>query len=239
MTKLWGITATGTDVGKTGLAAALLLWGHQQGLRVAYHKPVQCGLAPLPGGQGKGGDADFIAAKLNLPVTYLTSVSLKLAASPHLAAESQHQKLNAGLLAADSLNLASSHDLTLVEGAGGPAVPFSRQGWGLLDLPLPSIRWILACSPGLGTLHHSRATVAYMQSQGAEIAGFFFCHTEAEISDLAEDNRATLEDLLAVPCLGELPYLATWNQAGALSPSHRQTWCRAMHHGAQHLMRLA
>ena len=50
------ITGTGTDVGKTALSLALLLWAGARGLRTAYCKPVQCGGFPLGDPPVMGGD---------------------------------------------------------------------------------------------------------------------------------------------------------------------------------------
>ncbi len=238
MTTILGVTGTGTGIGKTALSGALLLSAQHRGLRTAYHKPVQCGASPLPDGHKEGGDADGLAAKLGNPFTFHNSISLKMAASPHLAAEKEGIRLNADSLLQATLALAANHDCVILEGAGGAAVPFSRQGWGVLRIAPKQTQWIVAAAPGLGTLHHTIATVAWMRDQGAKVAGFALVHTESADSALSQDNRDTLMDLLDLPCLAELPFLPAWNEPGALSEGERRLWRQALDAGAKRLWRV-
>jgi len=231
MNTLIGVTGTGTEVGKTALAAACLIWGQKKGFKTAYHKPVQCGLSPLPDGLGQGGDADWIQAKLGLTLAYRTSVVLAMPASPHLAAEKEGLSLHPFSLAADTLSLVRDYDFTVVEGAGGAAVPFGRDGWGILDLPLPNLAWVVACRPGLGTVHQTRTTLDWMAQRGARIAGFAFCRTDAQPSELEDDNRKVLQDLTGLPCLGILPHSLHWSGSHSLPESERQMWFEAMDAG--------
>ena len=81
------ITGTGTDVGKTALSLALLLWARARGLRTAYCKPVQCGDFLYGEPPVKGGDADWIGSLAGGGTEAHVTYRLRLAASPHLAAE--------------------------------------------------------------------------------------------------------------------------------------------------------
>lgn len=237
MTTFLGVTGTGTGIGKTALSGALLLSAHARGWRTAYHKPVQCGASPLPHGRSEGGDADWLAEKLRLPLTFRTTLSLKMAASPHLAAEKERTRLHADALLQATLALGATHDCVIVEGAGGAAVPFSRQGWGVLRIAPKQTQWIVAASPGLGTLHHTLTTVAFLRAEGAKVAGFAFVQNEGASSALSQDNRDTLVDLLDLPCLAELPYLPAWNEPGALQEDDCRQWRQALEAGAKRLWR--
>lgn len=240
MATLIGITGTGTGIGKTALSAATLLYGLQAGKRVAYCKAVQCGLSPLPSGRKTGGDADLLALKIPGPVTYAVPTCLQMPASPHLAAEAEGKRLSVSELTQAIADLAAHHDWVVIEGAGGAAVPFTRQGFCLPQLALP-IQWLVAAAPGLGTLHHTRTTVAWLQHVQAKIAGIVFCETQTErgsndIAPLAEiesmkiceDNKRTLEDLTDTPCLGTLPYLESWLDNKPLSPAECRLWLTAI-----------
>jgi dethiobiotin synthetase len=94
-------------------------------------------------------------------------------------------------------------------------------------LGLP-IHWIVAASPDLGTLHHTRATVEFMQARRAKVAGFVFCHPQSHRSDLADDNRETLASLLDLPCLGELPFAESWMTPAGLNPKDAQRWIQSL-----------
>jgi dethiobiotin synthetase len=238
------ITGTGTDVGKTALSLAVLFWARKRGLSVAYHKPVQCGTFRFGEPPVEGGDADWIramaagtpanqtpagrtgsgrtgsgpdgsAAGIPSDVTY----RLRLAASPHLAAEREGVAIDLGRIRRDIESLADWHDLVIVEGAGGPAVPVDRKGATLGDLAaemgLPAL---IASAPGLGTLHHTLSTLAYLKSIGAPAAGFAVCHREAQVPELTRDNIETLTFLTGLPFFGELAYSGKLSRSETLAP---------------------
>jgi dethiobiotin synthetase len=227
------ITGTGTDVGKTALSLAVLFRARKRGLSAAYHKPVQCGTFRFGDPPVEGGDADWIRsmfagipanpspAGIHSDVTY----RLRLAASPHLAAEREGVAIDLGRIRRDIESLADWHDLVIVEGAGGPAVPVDRKGATLGDLAaemgLPAL---IACAPGLGTLHHTLSTLAYMKSIGAPVAGFAVCHREAQVPELTRDNIETLSSLTGLPFFGELAYSGNLSRSETLAPDEADLW---------------
>jgi dethiobiotin synthetase len=228
-----GITGTGTGIGKTALSAALVLWARSRGLVTGYCKPVQCGLSRLPGQAQLGGDAELIQHQIQHlpsqmgPLPVHTLVSLKMAASPHLAANSEGKTLKAQTLSQAIQSAAHRVDLLIIEGAGGAAVPFHSQGWSVVELALP-ITWVVAASPELGTLHHTRSTIEFMLARKAKVAGFVFCHQANDSSDLVENNRETLESLVDLPCLAQLPFAQSWNAPTGLKPKDAQDWIQAI-----------
>ena len=206
MGRILFITGTGTDVGKTALSLAALLWARGKGLRAAYLKPVQCGTFAFGEPAAHGGDADWIRA-LSGGMPAAVTCALRMAASPHLAAEREGRVLDPGALARDARAKAADCELLILEGSGGAAVPLNRAGSTVAevakDLGAPAL---IACAPGLGTLHHTLATVAYLRGLQAPIAGFAFCEREAMVSELAADNAATLRALTTLPYFGMLPF---------------------------------
>ena len=189
MGKTLFITGTGTDVGKTALSLALVLWARRRGLGTAYFKPVQCGDFPFGEPAVRGGDAEWIRALAGTEVSTQEAYRFRLAASPHLAAEREGARIERSMLSARARALSADSDLLVVEGAGGAAVPLDREGATLAawaaDLGIPAL---IACAPGLGTLHHTLTTVAYLRGLGAPIAGFAFCHRDAEDGEDGEDG---------------------------------------------------
>jgi dethiobiotin synthetase len=60
--------------------------------------------------------------------------------------------------------LNDSHDLVLVEGAGGLLVPYDQDGWTLHELGLElEADFLLVTSPGLGTINHTALTVQLLE----------------------------------------------------------------------------
>ncbi len=225
MGRILFITGTGTDVGKTALSLAVLLWAKRRGLDAAYLKPVQCGRFTFGTPPRDGGDADWIGALSGGMPAYVTC-ALPLAASPHLAAEREGIPIDTARLRREAETHAAARDLLILEGAGGAAVPLDRMGSTLAglarDLGAPAL---IACAPGLGTLHHTSATVAWLRQAGVALAGFSFCRRAPETEPLEEDNRRTLEDLLGLPFFGSLPFSAALSQGKALTFAEANALC--------------
>ena len=207
MGKILFITGTGTDVGKTGLCLAALLWARARGLRTAYHKPVQCGTSPFGVPPREGGDADWMSWMAGGAPTAHVTYALRMAASPHLAAEREGAEISLAVIRDDLRGLSRSHDLVLCEGAGGAAVPLDRQGATLALIAAEAgAPALIAAAPGLGTLHHTLSTLAWLRQAGVPIAGFAFCHRAVVHDPLAADNRRTISELARIPCFGEMPF---------------------------------
>lgn len=225
MGRILFITGTGTDIGKTALSLAVMLWARQKGLDAAYLKPVQCGTYPFGDPPREGGDADWIRALSGGMPAYVTC-ALRLAASPHLAAEREGIAIEPSALLREAETLAARRDLLILEGAGGAAVPLDRRGSTLAglarDLGAPAL---IACAPGLGTLHHTLATAAWLRQAGTGLAGFAFCRRGAEADPLEEDNRRTLGELSGLPYFGTLPFAAALSLGRPLDPEAAAALC--------------
>jgi dethiobiotin synthetase len=219
MGRILFVTGTGTDVGKTGLSLAILLWARDRGLDAAYLKPVQCGTYPFGEPPVEGGDADWIRTLSGGRPAYVTC-ALRMPASPHLAAEREGIAIDPASLRRDAEAKAAGRDILVLEGAGGAAVPLDRGGSTLAglarDLNAPAL---IACAPGLGTLHHTLASAAWLKQAGVAIAGFAICRRLPGDDPLEEDNRRTLKELLGFPCFGAVPFAPALGHGRALGPA--------------------
>ena len=199
------VTGTGTDIGKSSLSLAVLLWARARGLSAGYLKPVQCGSrGPSP----DFGDADWIRAACPEVEEAAAVYTFPDAVSPHLAAERAGAWIDAEWIGEQVAVAARRVDLLVVEGAGGAAVPLNREGLSLADVAA-SGGWpcLVAALPGLGTLHHTLTATHFLSARGATVAGFAFVQSSPEASPLARDNAATLEALLKVPFFGAVPHV--------------------------------
>ncbi len=201
------ITGTGTDVGKSALALAILIWARGRGSRTVYCKPVQCGESTSGSSPIPRGDAEWIRDVLPFPVATHVTYKFRSAVSPHLAAEREGISIDPERIRRDLDSLAQANDLVVVEGAGGAAAPLDRRGGSLGalmgELGIPCL---LACAPGLGTLHHTLATVAYLDRLASPIAGFAFCQREKKVPGIFPDNLRTLTELTSHTCFGAVPF---------------------------------
>ena len=205
------VTGTGTEVGKTVVAAVLARTAAARGERVAVFKPAVSGLeeggepdhALLRRASGSEQTDDEIA-----PYRYGPPVS------PHLGAELAGERIEPARLLAAARRAAERADVLVVEGVGGLLVPLTL-GYLVRDfareLRLPVV---IAAPPGLGTINHTLLTIEAVRAVGLEVAAAVLTPWPAEPGELERSNRETIERLGAahvetLPCL-DLTDQASW-----------------------------
>lgn len=201
------VTGTDTGVGKTRVAAALLCAARQAGLGTAAMKPVASGCLETVDGL-RNEDALALAAQCTESLVYeqINPVALRPAIAPHVAAAREGRRVTVqrleGLAQAVLMRRA---DLTVIEGAGGWAVPLNERELfpelvQALQLPV-----VLVVGVRLGCISHALLTARAIHADGLPIAGWVASHVDPDM-DEAEATVATLRDHLPGPCLGVLPH---------------------------------
>jgi dethiobiotin synthetase len=156
------VTGTDTGVGKTIATAALAAAATEAGLRVAVVKPGQTGIAT-----DEESDADAVT-RLAAPATVRTLAAYPDPLAPLTAARVAGL---APLVLADVLagveELATAHELVLVEGAGGVLVSMGDGGWTIADLAIAlGAPAVVVARAGLGTLNHTALTLEALERRG-------------------------------------------------------------------------
>ncbi|KUN96835.1 dethiobiotin synthase [Streptomyces caeruleatus] len=204
------ITGTGTEVGKTVTTAAVAAAAVAAGRSVAVLKAAQTGVAP-----DERGDAAEVA-RLAGAVTTAEVARYPEPLAPATAAR------RAGLppvrphqIAEAAAELATEHDLVLVEGAGGLLVRFDDAGSTLADAAeLMAAPVLVVASAGLGTLNTTELSARELRRRHLDLLGVVI-GSWPETPDLASRcNVADLPDVAAAPLLGAVPA-----GAGALAPA--------------------
>ena len=180
------VTGTGTGVGKTVFAAALV-----QALDGEYWKPVQAGLdGPT--------DTETVQALSGLPFDrfHLEAYRLRAPAAPLHAAFIDGVEIDVGALTPP----ATSRPL-VIEGAGGLLVPLT-QNTLMIDL---FQRWnlpvILVANTALGTINHTLLSIEALRDRGIPIHGVVFT------GDQNERTQETICEFGRVRALGRLPQM--------------------------------
>ncbi|MDE3719982.1 dethiobiotin synthase [Nocardiopsis sp. N85] len=192
------VTGTGTGVGKTMVTAAVAAAFDG---RVAVVKPAQTGV-----GETEAGDVETIAAL----VPTVTSVELARYPDPlapaTAAARSGLPEVRAEKVADAARSLENTHDLVLVEGAGGLLVRLNGEGQTLADVAvLLRAPVLVVARAGLGTLNEVALTAEALNGRGLLSAGVII-GSWPDAPDLA--MRCNLEDLPGMgagPVVGALP----------------------------------
>ncbi|MFC7448888.1 dethiobiotin synthase [Rhodococcus daqingensis] len=195
------ISGTSTDVGKTVVTAALASVALSAGRTVAVCKPAQTGV-----GAGEPGDL--------AEVQRLSGVGevVELARYPEpLAPDTAARRAGLPALELDDVLVAvraldSSHDLTLVEGAGGVLVRLGARGFTIVDVARTlGAPVLVVAAAGLGTLNHSALTVRALESAGVPCAGLVIGSWPSEPDLASRCNLEELAEVTGVPLLGSVP----------------------------------
>lgn len=213
------IAGTDTGIGKTHASCALLHALRQSGLRACGMKPVASGSEATPQGL-RNDDALALQAASGLPMPpyeRVNPLALSEPLSPHLAAAHAGVEISLAPLQAAYRQLREDYPRVVVEGVGGWLVPLA-DGLSAADI---ARQWhlpvILVVGLKLGCLNHAQLSVRAIQADGCRLLGWIGNRIDPQMA-AAEENIATLEALLPVPCLGILPHgLAPEAAAGALT----------------------
>lgn len=208
MSKGLFITGTDTGVGKTLVACALAAGLKNAGYKVGVLKPAETGCERS---DGKLMPQDALGLKeasgCEVPLETICPYPLCEPLAPSVAAERQGLRIDIDRLHSLYEEIASAHDLVIVEGAGGLLVPILPSYTyadlaRVLKLPL-----IVVAANRLGVINHLLLTLEHAACRGLRVLGYVLTQVGPELSLAAETNREVLESLTAVPCLAELPYL--------------------------------
>lgn len=186
------VTGTGTEVGKTVVAAAIARTLAGEGKRVAVFKPAVTGLeeegetdhALLRRASGSRQSDEEIA-----PYRY------RPPASPHLAAAMAGEEIDPGRLRRAAAAAAAGAEAIVCEGVGGFLVPLSptylvRDLAADLGFPL-----VVVAAPGLGTINHTLLTIESARTAGLEVAAVVLNPWPEEPGEIERSNRETIGSL--------------------------------------------
>lgn len=169
MAKSFFVTASGTDVGKTYVTAALIRGLRQRGLRIDAIKPVLSGFDPS---KIESSDTAILAAALGRELSpemiqLMTPWRYRAALSPDMAAAQEGQAIPVDQVIAYARGaaIASTADVFFGEGAGGVLVPLDARRM-IRDL-IVALNWpvILVGGTYLGTISHTLTALEALQGR--------------------------------------------------------------------------
>ena len=205
------VTGTGTEVGKTVVAAALAHTLAGDGLEVAVFKPCVTGLEEagesdhelLRRAAGSAqSDAEIVPYRYDPPV------------SPHLGAALAGEEIDPARLREVAAAAAAGAQAIVCEGVGGLLVPLTEE-YLVRDLAVDlGYPLAIAAAPGLGTINHSLLTIEAARAVGLEVAAVVLTPWPGEPSEIERSNRETIAargdvEILTLPRL-DLTAPASW-----------------------------
>lgn len=193
------VTGTGTGVGKSVVAAAIVAALTADGKKVAAFKPAVSGLdEPTPGWPM---DHELLAQATGWQSPdAVTPHTFGPAVSPHLAAQEAGVAIELEHLLDAFTHAANQADVIVAEGVGGLMVPLAD------DPPLDVLDFakaialpvVVATHPGLGTISDTRLTVDRLQAEGLGVAAVVISGWPKTPNAMERSNLDTLARLAGV-----------------------------------------
>jgi dethiobiotin synthetase len=198
------VTGTGTQVGKSVVAAAVCAAIAGRGERVAAFKPAVTGLDEPAGDWPPDHELLAGAASAGQLPADVAPRRYGPALSPHFAAELAGETIEPAQLVEAARTAGERSDALVCEGVGGLLVPITP-GYLVRDLAVElALPVVVAAGTGLGTINHTLLTVEAARAAGLSVAAVVMTPWPAEPAPLQASNRATVELLGGVP-VGGLP----------------------------------
>lgn len=182
------ITGIGTNVGKTVVSAILT-----EALQADYWKPIQSGTI-------EGKDSETVTSLISNsktvihPETYL----LKQPLSPHFAA-----KLDGVTIEMEKLQLPTTCNHLIIEGAGGLLVPINKNEYVIDVAKKIDCEIVLVISSYLGCINHTLLSIEYLKSNNFKIYALVFN------GDFDLEVKQSILDYTLNPIIIDIPTLNT------------------------------
>ena len=197
------VTGTDTGIGKTHVSVQLLRGLAARGVRASGFKPVASGCMRDATGALRSEDALALRAASAVPLPdYASSnpCALEQPLSPHLAARLDGTEVKLGPLLAAYDALVAAHEVVVVEGVGGWAVPLSPR---LMQADLAralGVPILLVVGVRLGCINHALLTTRAIAADGCRLLGWVANTIDVTLAQ-ADAAIATIGEAIGEPSM--------------------------------------
>jgi dethiobiotin synthetase len=194
------ITATDTGIGKTFVTCGIATALRKSGIDVGVMKPICTGPRDDP-------RLLIRAARTDDPLDLVNPFWLRRPLAPLVASRLEGVKISIERILDSYDKLGRRHNLVLVEGIGGIAVPIKKNFYVFDLIRLMNLETIIVTRPTLGTINHTVLTLREAQRQQIAIKGIVMNYHSNFKKRAAElTNAQAIEELTHVPVLCEIPF---------------------------------
>jgi dethiobiotin synthetase len=205
------ITGTGTEVGKTYVAALIARQLSAQGKSVGVYKPVASGCQQQDG-QLVSEDAVQLWQAAGRPGRLVDVCPQNFAAplAPHLAARAEGQQVDSRLLRSGLEAWHGRCDIVLVEGAGGLMSPLADDTYNATLAAEFGYPLVVVAANRLGVINQVLQTVitASTVCKNLVLAGVVLNHLRRDSDISCATNRQEIERHCAPPVLSDVGWQA-------------------------------
>ena len=180
------VTGIGTEIGKT-LASAILV----EALEADYWKPVQAGELEYTDSQKVKELISNTESKF-----HSESFRLKLAMSPHAAAQNESITINTS-----DCQIPKTDKPLIIEGAGGLLVPLNDEECIIDLIKKLKVEVILVSQHYLGSINHTLLSIEALKNRKIPIKGILFNGDENKDTENIILSKSGLNNLGRIPTL--------------------------------------
>jgi dethiobiotin synthetase len=215
------ITATGTGVGETFVAASLIRHLRQFGHQVDAIKPITCGYEPS---QAATSDPGILLAALGRPfspeeVERISPWRFRSAIAPDLAAKQEGRTIEVDRVIGYCQHaIENRREVLLVEGVGGVMVPLDESRTILDVMMALRLPLLLVTGSYAGAISHTLTAIDSLFRRDMNVLATIVCETPG--SPLPLDDVVATIGRFTEPVLG-VPQLSQDGDPGATSPLGR------------------
>ncbi|MCF2943003.1 dethiobiotin synthase [Paenibacillus tarimensis] len=203
------VAGTDTGVGKTLVTAALAAALREEGRNIGVWKPVQSGV--LIGSGASDAERLLQGSGVEERPEAVASFTFEEPLTPVLAAERAGVDLSMDDLLVPGIRLAERYGGgLLVEGAGGVAVPLTKDALVIDLIVRLGLPVLIAARSGLGTINHTLLTAEALRARGIPVVGAVLNDGAAGMpadDPSVSSNAAMIEKYGGIKVLGRLPRL--------------------------------
>ena len=199
------VTGTSTGVGKTLVSCLLLRHLQLTGVNACALKPISCG-------DRGDGLALYALQRNSLSLEQINPVHFSNSLSPWMASRLENRRLHLAGIAGQILSIASSFQITVVEGVGGLLTPLNQTHSNLTLIQRLDCPCILVSANELGAINQCRMGFLALQSAGLKEIKVVLSQRDA-VDQSGVSNQAALCSLLGTVQISSIPniYLNTLN----------------------------
>jgi len=206
------VTGTDTGVGKTFIACGLARVLADRGLRVGVMKPVETGCA-LRGDALEPSDALqlLMAARSTQDLQSACPYCFAEPLAPDVAARRVGEQIDPAVIHDRFRLVMASHDVTVVEGAGGLLAPIWER-YTMADLASDlGVPLLVVAASRLGAVNHTLLTLETAVARGLPVSAYVLNHLSREDDVAMATNAELLARETDVRCAG----VVKWVPAGS------------------------
>ena len=200
------VTGTDTDVGKTCVSAAMANYFREKNIDVGVMKPFASGYKATADSVSEDVEILMKYSQTHDSIDLVNPYYFEIPTSPYDACKQLNLEIDISKVIDSYTQLASIHDMVIVEGIGGIMTPISKNYFVsdlISDLNLESI---IVTGTKIGSVNHSMLTYEHARQKNLKFKGFIINQNVADGYDLS-NMKHQIFGLTGHKVFGAIPYV--------------------------------